>query len=57
MTTSRPNGKRYFYYRCPRRVQDGNAACSQAKYHVAEEVEAAVAEAVSEARRAGSPRH
>jgi site-specific DNA recombinase len=42
MTTSRPNGKRYFYYRCPRRVQDGTAACSQAKYHVAEVVESDV---------------
>jgi site-specific DNA recombinase len=42
MTTSRPNGKRYFYYRCPKRAQDGAAACSQAKYHVAEEVESGV---------------
>jgi site-specific DNA recombinase len=42
MTTSRPNGRRYFYYRCPRRVQDGTVACSQAKYHVAEEVESGV---------------
>jgi hypothetical protein len=42
MTTSRPNGKRYFYYRCPKRVQDGTAACSQAKYHVAEDVESGV---------------
>ena len=42
MTTKRPNGKRYFYYRCPRRAQDGAAACSQAKYHVAEEVESGV---------------
>ena len=42
MTTSRPIGKRYFYYRCPRRAQDGTAACSQAKYHVAEEVESSV---------------
>lgn len=39
VTTKRPNGKRYFYYRCPRRAQDGAAACSQAKYHVAEEIE------------------
>jgi len=42
VTTSRSNGKRYFYYRCPRRVQDGTAACSQAKYHVAEEIESGV---------------
>ena len=42
VTTSRPNGKRYFYYRCPRRVQDGTAACTQAKYYVAEEVESGV---------------
>jgi hypothetical protein len=42
MMTSRPNGKRYFYYRCPRRAQDGNAACSQAKYYVAEDVESGV---------------
>jgi site-specific DNA recombinase len=42
VTTERPNGKRYFYYRCPKRVQDGAAACSQAKYHVAEEVESGV---------------
>jgi site-specific DNA recombinase len=42
VTTKRPNGKRYFYYRCPKRVQDGAAACSQAKYHVAEEVESGV---------------
>lgn len=42
MTTSRSNGRRYFYYRCPRRVQDGNGACSQAKYYVAEEVESGV---------------
>jgi site-specific DNA recombinase len=42
VTTKRPNGKRYFYYRCPRRAQDGAAACSQAKYHVAEEVETGV---------------
>ena len=39
MTTGRPNGRRYFYYRCPRRAQDGNGACSQAKCYVAEEVE------------------
>jgi hypothetical protein len=39
VTTSRPNGKRYFYYRCPKRVQDGKGACSQAKYFVADEVE------------------
>jgi hypothetical protein len=42
MTTNRPNGKRYFYYRCPKRVQDGIAACSQAKYYVAEYVESGV---------------
>jgi site-specific DNA recombinase len=42
VTTSRPNGKRYFYYRCPRRAQDGTAACTQAKYHVAEEVESGI---------------
>ena len=42
MTTNRPNDKRYFYYRCPRRVQDGTAACSQAKYYVAEDVESGV---------------
>ena len=42
VTTKRPNGKRYCYYRCPRRAQDGAAACSQAKYHVAEEVERGV---------------
>ncbi|MBA2715025.1 MAG: recombinase zinc beta ribbon domain-containing protein, partial [Rubrobacteraceae bacterium] len=46
MTTSRPNGKRYYYYRCPRRVQDGNGACSQAKYYVAGEVESGVWNAV-----------
>ena len=42
MTTSRPNGKSYFYYRCPRRAQDGNTACSHAKYHAAEDVESGV---------------
>src|SRR5215204_1636556 len=42
VTTKRPNGKRYFYYRCPRRAQDGAAACSQANYHIAEEVESSV---------------
>ena len=42
MTTNRPNGKRYFYYRCPRRVQDGTAACAQAKYYVADDVESGV---------------
>jgi site-specific DNA recombinase len=42
VTTKRPNGKRYFYYRCPRRAQDGAATCSQAKYHLAEEVESSV---------------
>jgi hypothetical protein len=42
VTTSRPNGKRYFYYRCPKRAQDGATACPQAKYHVAEEVESGV---------------
>ena len=42
VTTKRPNSKRYFYYRCPRRAQDGAATCSQAKYHLAEEVESRV---------------
>src|SRR5215203_3690341 len=42
VTTKRPNGKRYCYYRCPRRAQDGAAACYQAKYYVAEEVESGV---------------
>jgi site-specific DNA recombinase len=42
VTTKRPSGKRYFYYRCPKRAQDGAATCSQAKYHVAEEVESGV---------------
>lgn len=47
MTTKRPNGKRYFHYRGPRRVQDGTAACSQAKFHVAEDVESGVWSLVS----------
>ncbi|MDQ4000568.1 MAG: recombinase family protein [Actinomycetota bacterium] len=42
MTTNRPNGKRYFYYRCPKRVQHGNEACPQIKYYAAEEVESEV---------------
>jgi site-specific DNA recombinase len=46
VTTNRPNGKRYFYYRCPRRVQDGSSACSQAKYHAADNVESGVWNAV-----------
>lgn len=46
MTTNRPNGKRYFYYRCPKRVEHGNEACPQTKYYVAEEVESEVWEVV-----------
>lgn len=46
ITTNRPNGKRYFYYRCPRRAQDGSKACRQTKYYVAEEVESGVWEIV-----------
>ena len=42
MTTNWPNGKRYFYYRCPKRVQHGNEACPQTKYYAAEEVESEV---------------
>jgi hypothetical protein len=42
MTTNRSNGRRYFYYRCPKRVQHGNEACPQSKYYVAEEVESEV---------------
>lgn len=46
MTTNKPNGKRYFYYRCPRRARDGGEACPQTKYHAAEEVESGVWEIV-----------
>jgi len=46
MTTNRPNGKRYFYYRCPKRVIDGPDACTQKTYYKAEAVEAGTWERV-----------
>ena len=42
MTTGRPNSKRYFYYRCPKRAQHGNEACPQTTFYVAQEVESEV---------------
>jgi site-specific DNA recombinase len=46
ITTNRPNGKRYFYYHCPSRAQDGSEACRQTKYYVAEKIELGVWEIV-----------